>query len=70
MKTLIDIPDHQIHLLSDLCVKFSISRAEAIRRAIDLFVQNNEQSQVDVFGAWKDKSEDGLNYQQRLRDEW
>jgi Zn-dependent peptidase ImmA (M78 family) len=74
MKTLIDIPDRQIHSLSDLCEKFSISRAEAIRRAIDLFVQNNEQSTVDVFGAWKDKGEnegeDGLTYQQQLRDEW
>ena len=70
MKTLIDIPERQIHLLSDLCDKFSISRAEAIRRAIDLFVNNNKQPQVDVFGAWKDKSDDGLTYQERLRDEW
>ena len=70
MKTLIDIPERQIHLLSDLCDKFSISRAEAIRRAIDLFVNNNKQSPVDVFGAWKDKSDDGLNYQEQIRDEW
>ena len=70
MKTLIDIPDRQVHSLSELCEKFSISRAEAIRRAIDLFVQNNETSTIDVFGAWKNKSEDGLTYQQKLRDEW
>ena len=70
MKTLIDIPDRQIRSLSELCDKFSISRAEAVRRAIDLFVKNNEPSQVDVFGSWKNKSDDGLTYQEQLRDEW
>ena len=70
MKTLIDIPDRQVNSLSELCDKFSISRAEAIRRAIDLFVKNNEQSEVDVFGAWKNKNDDGLIYQEKLRDEW
>jgi len=70
MKTLVDIPEGQIHSLSELCNKFSISRAEAIRRAIDLFVKNNEQAHVDAFGAWKNKSTDGLSYQENLRDEW
>ncbi len=70
MKTLVDIPEGQIHSLSELCDKFSISRAEAIRRAIDLFVKNNKQPQVDAFGAWKNKSDDGLSYQEKLRDEW
>ena len=70
MKTLINIPDRQINSLSELCDKFSISRAEAIRRAIDLFVTSNKQSQVDVFGAWKKTGDDGLSYQKQLRDEW
>ena len=70
MKILVDIPESQIHSLSELCDQFSISRAEAIRRAIDLFVKKNKQPSVDAFGAWKNKSDDGLSYQEKLRDEW
>ena len=70
MKTLVDIPEKQIHSLAELCDKYNISRAEAIRRAIDLFIKNNKTRPVDAFGAWKNKSDDGLSYQEKLRDEW
>lgn len=74
MKTLVDIPEKQIHSLSELCDKYNISRAEAIRRAIDLFIKNNKQPPVDAFGAWKNNSDDrlsdGIRYQEKLRDEW
>jgi len=70
MKTLIEIPENQVQSLSGLCKRFNISRAEAIRRAIDLFVQKNQSQTADVFGIWKDKNGDGLNYQNQLRDEW
>jgi metal-responsive CopG/Arc/MetJ family transcriptional regulator len=70
MRTLVDIPEHQIKSLSILCEKFDISRAEAIRKAIELFIQGNKQSTEDVFGIWKNKNIEGITYQQKLRDEW
>ena len=70
MKTLIDIPNNQIESLAVICDRFNISRSEAIRRSIDLFIIKNNKKNIDVFGIWKDKNIDGLTYQNNLRDEW
>ena len=70
MKTLVDIPNNQIKSLAMICDEFNISRSEAIRRGIDLFIKKNNKKNIDVFGIWKDKNIDGLKYQNNLRDEW
>ena len=70
MKTLIEIPNKQIESLSIICNEFNISRSEAIRRGIDLFIKTNNKKHIDVFGILKDKTIDGLKYQNNLRDEW
>ncbi len=69
MKAVIDIPRHQIEALSEVCQSFNISRAEAVRQAIALFVKENKPSSIDVFGTW-DNKEDGLTYQKKMREEW
>ncbi|WP_235025239.1 ribbon-helix-helix domain-containing protein [Caballeronia terrestris] len=43
------------------------SRAAVIRDAIDAYVS---QHKADVFGIWKHKQIDGLQYQRQLRSEW
>ncbi len=70
MRTIIDIPDTQIDLLSNLVEQENISRAELIRRAISEYLARYQVKQTDAFGLWKDKHVDGVEYQNKLRDEW
>ena len=71
MRTIIDIPEDDIDALKALCEAERISRAEAVRRAVRAYVKGKQADEQDeAFGLWKDRDEDGLAYQQRLRDEW
>jgi hypothetical protein len=70
MKTLIDIPDNEAETLSTICKAKGLSRAEAVRRAIRIFIEQNRMSPHFAFGLWHNKSEDGLDYQNRMRSEW
>ena len=70
MRTLIDIPDDQAAPLAEACRRNDISRAEAIRRAIALFLKQ-QVSEVDAaYGLWKDRGIEGIEFQERLRKEW
>lgn len=72
MRTIIDLPDDQLTALDGICRRESISRAEAVRRAVDLLVQDRAAAGGRAaFGLWRDrKIVDGLTYQERLRHEW
>jgi len=72
MRTLVDIPARLIDILAEICRVQKISRAEAIRRSIQLYVrqQGVQPSQDDAFGIWRDREEDALSYTRRLRSEW
>ncbi|MER1967957.1 CopG family transcriptional regulator [Castellaniella sp. GW247-6E4] len=46
-------------------------RAAVIRDAVEAYIANHARpSGAEVFGAWRDKRLDGLEYQQTLRSEW
>lgn len=72
MRTIIELPSAQLEALDGICRQESISRAEAIRRAVDLLVQDRAASAARAaFGLWRGaKAIDGLRYQERLRSEW
>jgi metal-responsive CopG/Arc/MetJ family transcriptional regulator len=73
MRTLIDIPEQQIADLSILCQEQGVSRAELIRRAINSYLIKYKPKEANSFGLWKKENEhieDGLDYQQKLRNEW
>ena len=81
MRALFDIPEHQLEDLSVICTTRNLSRAEAVRQAIDAFIQQNRPARGEAFGLWKGESvclpghsdplpEDGLAYQEKLRSEW
>lgn len=71
MRTIIDLKDHQIRELAVLCQQTRLSRAELIRRAVNEYLQHHSPDRDDsAFGLWKDRVEDGLEYQQRIRAEW
>jgi hypothetical protein len=72
VRTIIELPEEQLDALDGICRRESISRAEAIRRAVDLLVRDRAAgASRAAFGLWKGaKAIDGLVYQERLRGEW
>ena len=71
MRTIVDIPDEQLGALARLCEKQEISRAEAVRRAVDQLIKESKSEQKDVgFGTWKHKKIESRRFVEKLRNEW
>ncbi len=72
MRTIVDLPEDQVRALADITRREGISRAEAIRRAIAAYARGRARGAGDTkaFGSWKERAEDGLRYEDRLREEW
>lgn len=72
MRTIVDLPEPQIAALGEICRERGLSRAEAVRQAVDAFLKDQMADKTSAFGLWtrEKPAEDGLAYQQRLRDEW
>ena len=71
MRTIIDLPDDQIRRLSEICRREGVSRAEVVRRAVaDYLDALCLHERDDVFGMWRDRGVDGLEYERRRRREW
>lgn len=54
-RTIVDIPSSQLRDLDALCKTHGISRAEAVRRAVDEFLRSTTSGDSDGFGLWKGK---------------
>jgi hypothetical protein len=70
MRTIVEIPDHDIQGLDTLCGREHISRAEAIRRAVAGYLKVNQGDADAAFGLWQGRGIDALSYQNDIRDEW
>ncbi len=71
MRTIIEIPEQDLHQLKELCSREHISRAEAIRRAVrDLLRRHRRPDGDEAFALWRDRAQDALSYEDGLRDEW
>ena len=75
MRTIIELPDAQVKALARFCRREGVSRAEAIRRAVDKLVAGDEmaEAQQDLqagFGLWRGRRTDGRRYVETLRAEW
>jgi len=70
MRTIVEIPDHDIQGLDMLCGREHISRAEAIRRAVAGYLKVNQGDADVAFGLWQGRGIDALSYQNDIRDEW
>jgi Arc/MetJ-type ribon-helix-helix transcriptional regulator len=70
MRTIVDLPDRERDQLDALCRQRGLSRAEAIRQALRLWLQQQTPSHAEVFGLWRDRSEGALELQEALRQEW
>lgn len=51
-RTIIDIPESQLRDLDARCKALGISRAEAIRRAVDEFLRGAKQEVRAAYGLW------------------
>ncbi|MBV5297900.1 MAG: ribbon-helix-helix protein, CopG family [Rhodoferax sp.] len=71
-RTLVGFSDQDIQELDSLSALRRVSRAELIRQAVSQYLQKLKTAESPdlAFGLWANKAEDGLAYQQRLRDEW
>lgn len=54
MRTIVDLPDKQLREVDGLCKTLGISRAEAVRRALEEFVGSHREVRADGFGLWTD----------------
>ena len=70
MRTIVDLPDPERAQLDALCRQRGLSRAEALRQALRLWLQQQKAEHGQVFGLWRDRPEDSLALQQSLRQEW
>lgn len=70
MRTIVDLPDAEREQLDALCRQRGLSRAEALRQALRLWLQQQKPDHGQVFGLWRDRPQDSLTLQQELRQEW
>ena len=75
MRTLVDIPEEDLELLNGVAKTLSISRAEFVRRAIAQSLATHRKAQIKkareaAFGLLAGRSVDGMEYQERIRQEW
>jgi metal-responsive CopG/Arc/MetJ family transcriptional regulator len=70
MRTIVDLPDYQVAALAELCEREHISRAEAVRRALDVMLAEKQTVTRDAtFGAWTPRGDSRATVE-TLREEW
>lgn len=75
MRTIVDLPEGQIKALDAYRKRERISRAEAVRRAVEAFVPTAKPgfdfANDPAFGSSKrSRKEDSVKTVRRLREEW
>ena len=53
-RTIVDIPASQLDEIDRFCRTLGISRAEAVRRALEAYLERTVDSHADGFGLWAD----------------
>ena len=70
MRTIVDPLAAEDIELGTLRRQRGLSRAEALRQALRLWLEQQKPSHGEVFGLWRDRPEGSLELQQALRQEW
>ena len=75
MRTIIDIPDDQLGSLAEACQEERISRAEAVRQGISLWLElRSAEARARairaVAGSWGPPDFDAREYIEGVREEW
>ena len=53
-RTIVDIPETQLAEIDRFCRTLGISRAEAVRRALEAYLERTVDVRADGFGLWTD----------------
>jgi len=70
-RILIDLSDDVIQRLDNLKQLRNQPRAELLREAIELYLDQQSSSVIrDALGLWGNQQEDGLEVERKLREEW
>ena len=70
MRTIVDLPEEQMRRLALLCRKENISRAEAVRRAVEQLLRGSPAGDLQIyFGASKTAGKVS-GHVKKLRAEW
>ena len=70
-RILIDLSDDVIQRLDNLKQLRNRPRAELLREAIELYLDQQNSSVIrEALGLWGNLQEDGLEYERKLREEW
>jgi metal-responsive CopG/Arc/MetJ family transcriptional regulator len=70
VRTIVDLPQEQIRRLTLFCRREKISRAEAVRRAVERFLRGSSASDLgSFFGASKTRGNISRHVA-KLRREW
>ena len=70
MRTIVELPEADRAQLDGLCCQRGLPRAEALRQALRLWLEQQKASHGVGFGLWRDRPEGSLELQQALRQEW
>lgn len=70
MRTIVDLPEPERRQLDALCRQRGLSRAEALREALRLWLERQQPQHRSVYGLWRDRPDDALTLQAALRQEW
>lgn len=71
MRTIIELPTDQLDALADICRRDGISRAEAIRQAVAMYLGGRRAADArPAYGLWRDRPIESLVYERQLRHEW
>jgi predicted transcriptional regulator len=70
MRTLVDLSPDELDRLAEIARRRRVSRAAVMREALQDYIARQPRNERDAaFGAWS-TGEDGLAYQERMREEW
>jgi metal-responsive CopG/Arc/MetJ family transcriptional regulator len=69
-RTIVDIPNEQLHEVDRLCKSLGLSRAEAVRQGLQSFVEKNQGVQEEGFGLWKAAKVSRAELLKSIRSHW
>ncbi|GAB7547766.1 ribbon-helix-helix domain-containing protein [Cupriavidus sp. 8B] len=70
-RILVDVTEEQLQELTAIVEAEKRPRAVVIREAIQAYIAQRKPGLAsDTFGLWKNRKVDGLEYQEKLREEW
>ena len=69
-RTIIDIPDGQLREMNRVCRALNISRAEAVRRGVNAFLERNQAVEGEGYGLWRDSKSEARRLLANIQAKW